>query len=245
MQGKHYVIIAIVALAAFAGGFFVANRLNRAETDRIRTEIDSLKAATNQQADQSKSLALSDEEIAAKLAEAERNASDFQFQKSLGIALYRYGAMKQDAAVIEKALPVLERANGLQPNEVDVLTALGNAHFDIGYFRKENEPFIKSREYYARAMNLRPKDVELQTDIALTYFLQQPPDLERASAEFERSLALDPKHEKTLQFYAKALAKQEKREKAKDLIERLKAVNPQNPSIAELTSLLKSGANNE
>jgi hypothetical protein len=58
---------------------------------------------------------LSDEEIDAKIAEADSNPENLQFQKGLGVALYRYGAMRQDVAVIDKALKILERAHQLDP----------------------------------------------------------------------------------------------------------------------------------
>jgi tetratricopeptide (TPR) repeat protein len=80
--------------------------------------------------------------------------------------------------------------------------------------------------------------VELITDLALTYYLQQPPDLEKAASQFERSLAKDPKHEKTLQFYIQTLIKQNKKEKASEELARLREANPKNPSLAELTELV-------
>jgi tetratricopeptide (TPR) repeat protein len=241
MRSKHYIIIALVGLAAFVGGFLLANTLNRSEIDQMRAEVESKRANANTQNESQAGLNLTAAEIDAKLAESDANPQNFNFQKGLGIALYRYGAMKQDVSIIEKAIKPLERANQIDASDNDVLVALGNSYFDIGYFKKENEPFQKSREYYSKALNSRPKDVELRTDLGLTYFLLQPQDLERAAAEFERSLADDPNHEKTLQFYAQTLVKQGNLSKANEIIERLKNVNPQSPSLAELAELINSG----
>ncbi len=238
MQAKHYLATALVALLTFVGGFLLANSLNRAETERMRSEIEKSAQKTASQGD----LELTETEIDSKVAEADARPQDLLFQKNLGIALYRYGAMKQDVGTIEKAIKLLERANKLNPNDVDILIALGNAHFDIGYFNKVNNSLEKARSYYDAAVKIRPQDVELRTDLGLTYFLQQPSDLEKASSEFDRALAINPEHEKTLQFYIQTLAKQNNAAKASELIERLRKANPQNPALPELASIVNSAA---
>jgi len=238
MQAKHYLISALVGVAAFVGGFQLANNLNRSETERLRSQLEAAKSSGGQ--DSKSDTSLSDDEINAKIAEAEDNAQNFPFQKGLGLALYRYGAMKQDASLIERSILILERANKLDPKDTDVLTGLGNAHFDIGYYKKDNEAFSRSRTFYETALKERPDDAELITDIALTYYLKQPSDLERAAVEFERSLAKNPKSEKTLRFYIQTLVKQNKHEKAGEQLAKLREINPQNSSIAELASLINN-----
>jgi len=238
MQGKHFLITALVGLAAFVGGFLLANNLNRSETNRLRSEIETSKNTAPATSGSQTGVLLSDEEIDAKIAEADSNPENLQFQKGLGVALYRYGAMRQDVAVIDKALKILERAHQLDPKDPELLTTLGNAHFDIGYFGKDNDAFARARGFYEAALTSRPDNVELITDLALTYYLQQPPDLEKAASQFERSLAKDPKHEKTLQFYIQTLIKQNKKEKASEELARLREANPKNPSLAELTELV-------
>ncbi|MGH9949578.1 MAG: tetratricopeptide repeat protein [Pyrinomonadaceae bacterium] len=240
MTTKHYLIIALVGLVTFVAGFLVANRINRSEFDKIRGELENIKSQTQPQNAQQTASDLTSAEIDTKIAEADASPQNFNFQKGLGIALYRYGASKEDVSIIEKSIKLLERANSIDASDNDVLVALGNSHFDIGYFKKQNEAFVKGREYYEKVVNARPQDVELQTDLGLTYLLVQPPDLEKAASEFERSLAVDPKHEKTLQYYAQTLAKQGNTAKANEVIERLRAVNPQNPTIGELTALVNA-----
>lgn len=238
MQAKHYLITAIVGLLAFVGGFLLANSLNRAETERMRLEIEKSAQKTASQGD----LELTETEINAKIGEADAKPQDVQFQKNLGTALYRYGAMKQNVGIIEKAIILLERAHKLDSNDIDVLTALGNANFDVGYFNKVNDSFERARNYYEAALKIRPQDVELRTDLGLTYFLRQPPDLANAAIQFESSLAINPQHEKTLQFYIQTLAKQNNTAKANELIERLRKANPQNPALPELASIVNSTA---
>ena len=186
---------------------------------------------TNQTSD-SEQLNLSNEEIDSKLAEAEQNAGNFAFQKSLGLGLYRYGAIKQDKTIIEKALPVLVRANSLDPNDFDVIVGLGNTYYDIGYYGKDTSNYLKAREFYAKALAKRPDDIEVRTDLGLTYFLQDPPDYSAAIAEFDKSLAINPKHEKSLSFAALAL-KNQKKDPAK-YSDVLRTVNPKSPTLREI-----------
>ncbi len=221
----------IAGIVCFVAGFSFANYLNRSELSGLRGENERLK--TSQSSDPSQ-VDLSDEEIEAKLAEANQNSGNFAFQKSLGLGLYRYGAIKQDKAIIEKALPVLIRAYGLDASDYDVIVGLGNTYYDIGYFGKDNPSFERSREFYSKALAKRPDDIEVRTDLGLTYFLQEPPDYPTAIAEFEKSLAIDPKHEKTLSFAALAMKNQSKEPAKYSSV--LRTVNPNSPTLREIES---------
>ena len=233
MQTRHYLITIFVGILGIAGGFLLANKLNRSEFERMRAESEAARTSGNSQAE------LSTEEIDQKLREAIQSPDDLQFQKRLGISLYRFGTMKREAATIEKALEPLKRANELDPSDNEVISTLGNAYFDIGYFKKDNASLSKSREYYEPLFKARPDDVETRTDLGLTYFLTDPPELEEAAKNFEMSLGTDPKHEKTLQFYIQTLAKLNRSDKAKTVLATLKEVNPRNPAITELAAFVE------
>jgi tetratricopeptide (TPR) repeat protein len=229
MRSSAVWIAIIAGIVCFVAGFSFANYLNRSELSDLRGENERLK--TSQGSDSSQ-LNLTNEEIEQKLAEAQQNSTNFAYQKSLGLGLYRYGAIKQDKAIIEKALPVLIRAYGLDENDYDVIVGLGNAYYDIGYFGKDNGSFERSRQFYNRALAKRPDDIEVRTDLGLTYFLQDPPDYNTAIAEFEKSLAINPKHEKTLSFAALAMKNQNK--DAAKYSDVLRSINPSSPTLREI-----------
>jgi len=234
MQSKHILITVLVGILGLAVGFMLANKLNRAEFERLRPAGDAANTSTNSRSDAD----LSDEEINAKLEEAAASPDDLKFQKGLGVSLYRFGTMKRDAELIEKALIPLNRANALDPKDNEIISILGNAYFDLGYFKTDNASLERSRPYYEDLLNKRPDDVETRTDLGLSYFLTDPPDLEHAAREFELALAKDPKHEKALQFYIQTLAKQNKKEKARQELAKLRAANPKNPALTELEAFL-------
>ena len=66
---------------------------------------------------------------------------------------------------------------------------LGNLYFDA-------ERYDDAIKWYGEALKLSPKDVNVSTDLGVSYYYSNLPD--KALAQFDQSLALDPKHAKTL-----------------------------------------------
>jgi len=66
---------------------------------------------------------------------------------------------------------------------------LGNLYFDA-------ERFDDAIKWYEEAVKLAPNDVNLHTDLGVSYYYVNQPD--KALEQFSRSLQLDPKHAKTL-----------------------------------------------
>ncbi|HEX6125346.1 MAG TPA: tetratricopeptide repeat protein [Pyrinomonadaceae bacterium] len=236
MNPKSLSIVILSAAIGLIGGFILANSMNRGELTALRSENEQLKKLATSQPDANSSL--TEEELKTAIDRADQSPTDAAIQRNVGVAIYRYGAMKEDVRLLQQAIRILDRALELKPDDYDVVLTLGNAHFDIGYFSKDNQSLERAREFYSKALSKKPDDVNVRTDVGLTYFLETPPDLERSVIEFRRSLALDPKHEKTLQFITQALARQNKITEASTYLEQLRSVNPRNESISGLASML-------
>lgn len=241
MDKKLIWLSVLAAAVSFIGGFLLANTLNRSELDALRAENGRLKDEQTQPASETD---LTADEIRQKITQADQNPDNFSFQKNLGIALYRYGAMKQNAGLLTDASRILQRANELNPKDYEVLVALGHSFFDIGYINKENENFQKSRGYYEKALNQRPNDVDVRTDYGLSFFLENPPNNEKAIAEFQKSLVENPKHEKTLQFLIQAYLKTGKKQEAENYLAMLKQINPNAPTLSEIEAQTAQTNNN-
>ena len=237
VQGRTTVIAIIAAVVGLIAGFLLANSINRSQLTSLRAENETLKKERQTPVDPS-AATLSAEEIRSTIKRADDNPSDYQTQRNVGIAMYRYAATKQDTELFADAIRLLTRAHELRPEDHDVTVALANAYFDVGYFSKDNAAFDRSRQYYEKALVIRPRNTDVIVDVGLSYFLQNPPDYERSVAQFRRGLAVDPKHEKTLQYIVQALIKQNKGTEAATYLQQLRQVNPRNESIAESTSLL-------
>lgn len=234
MNVRIVIVGIIAALAGATGGFVLANNLNRATINALKAQLDNRQSGSQSNAPGQGDLGVSDEEIKAKIAEADANPTDAAFQKNLGRGLYRFAAMKRDVALVEEAKRILERAISLDPKDFDVLVDLGNANFDIGFFKKDPAAFKKAREHYQAAITLKPDDANVLTEYALTYYLDEPADLKKTIVEFEKALKQDPKQERALQFLTSTYIRQGDFTNATRTIELLKATNPKNDSIVNL-----------
>jgi len=78
-----------------------------------------------------------------------------------------------------------------QQNPTDAVTRvqLGNMYFDSGRYPE-------AAQWYDQALKLLPKDVNVSTDLGISYYYMN--DADKALAQFQRSLEIDPKHTKTL-----------------------------------------------
>jgi tetratricopeptide (TPR) repeat protein len=235
---NNLLIVIVAALAGIVAGFLLANTMNRKELTTLRAENESLKGGRSDASGQNAKGTLTEQEIASTLARADEHPDDFQTQRNVGIAIYRYAAMKQDSGLIGRSIEVLDRALALEPDDYDVILSLGHANFDVGYFDKNNDALRRARTLYEKALILKPNDPDVRTDLGLTYFLETPPAFESSVAEFRKSLASNPKHEKTLKFIVQALAKQNNIAEASEYLDRLRSVNPKNEAITELASMI-------
>jgi len=232
---KNTLLLVIIALfAGFVGGFWLANSINRSA---INTAAPKMTAASNSNSSQNREEPdLTDDEINAKIAEADKNASNFAFQKDLGTALYRYATMKQDLKLLVESARILNRANSLKAKDIDVLTALGHAHFDIGFAKKDAVEYQKAREIYTDALEVKPGDPDISTDLGLTWFLQEPPSYEKAAAQLQKVIDANPKHTRSMQFLVRVLLKQNKLLDAEKTLDKLKSIDPSYNAIPELNS---------
>ena len=231
MNRKSLWISIIAVIISFAGGFILANALNRNEMDDLRAENSRLKTDSSGLEGAESEASLSESEIRQRIMEAEQNPDNFSFQKNFGLALYRYAVIKQDDKMLAEVEKILNRAYHLNEKDYDVLVALGNLQFDFGYFKKSADGFVKAREFYTKALDQNPNDVDVRTDLGLTYFLANPPQLDKAVGEFKTSLGINPKHEKTLQFITQSYIKSGNTPEAEIYLARLKEINPNTPNL--------------
>ena len=166
------------------------------------------------------SAASSSPQAQAAMERADRNLKDFDAQREAAATFYQLGAY-------DKAALYLERALKLRPEDVDTLTAIGNVKYDRG-------DYLGAASFYERSLALKPDDPDVRTDLGNTFFQRQPPDYDRAIAEYRRSIAVDPRHEKSWQNIAAAAIQKRDKTTARQAVERLAAINPQNPALASL-----------
>jgi tetratricopeptide (TPR) repeat protein len=245
MRNRTLAFVIVAVIGGFIGGFWFANSINRSAIGPAAPVSTANKPSANTAVPGGEEPDLSEAEIRAKIGEADKNADNFTFQKELGIALYHYAAIKQEPGLLPDAARILARANSLNANDFDVLVAYGNARFDIGFQKKSTEEFQAARDIYTKALKIKPGDLDVQTDLGLTYYFQQPPAYDRAQAELQKVLTADPRHDRSLQYLVRTLIKQNKLADADAALSRLRSIVPASDVISELTTQLnsaKSGA---
>lgn len=246
MNRKVFWLSLIAVIISFAGGFLLANALNRRDIDGLTAEVGRLKSAPPPAEEKNNSNALSDQEIQQKIAEADKNPSDLEVQKNLAVALYRYSTITQQTKWLPDIARLLRRVVEKNPKDYNSLVSLGDIYFDLAQnAAHSNSPEVKadadknieqSRDFYKRVLAINPNDSQLLTDLGATYLLADPPENEKAIIEFQKSLQISPKNEKTLEYVAKALINTGKIDEAKKYFDNLKQINPNNESLPDLES---------
>ena len=100
------------------------------------------------------------------------------------------GSEGSRAAPLDQAqVDALTSVAGRDPKNPQPRVQLGNLYFDA-------ERYDDSIKWYTEALKLAPNDVNVSTDLGVSFYYSNQPD--KALTQFDRSLKLDPKHAKTL-----------------------------------------------
>ncbi|MDQ1524686.1 MAG: hypothetical protein QOE47_2610 [Pyrinomonadaceae bacterium] len=186
-------------------------------------DIKSAAAAANSNPN---GVAATDKEAQDAMASADSKPKDFDLQMNAAATFYKLKAF-------DKAALYLQRAVDLKPKDFDALSAMGNTKYDAG-------DFAAAATFYERALAVQPQNAEVQTDLGNTYFQRQPPDFRRAIEEYRKTLKLNPRHEKALQNIAAAALQLGDKAAAREAVQQLTAVNPNNQYLEGLRSNLDS-----
>lgn len=238
MRTKHYIITGIALLLGFAGGFLLANSLNRAKIDALESGQKQASKGTKS-ADDILNADLADSEINGKLAEAGKDSGNFPLQKGLGLALYQFAALKQDEKRLDDVEVLLERAHSLNPDDYEVLVAFGNIKFDLAKLKKDASRARQAREIFADALKKNPKDVRVLNSLASTYLQTDDPDPEKAIAILDKALNVDRQNEMAVMNLARAYLADGNTSKAREYVSKLKEINTANPEIARLEGRIR------
>jgi tetratricopeptide (TPR) repeat protein len=159
------------------------------------------------------------EEAGITIRQAKNEPENFDAQLQAAEIYYQVGGYEQ-------AIGFLQRANQLRPGSDEVMVALGNIDFVSGRYEE-------AEQWFTAVLDKHPNDINIRTNLGMTFLFREQPDLERALIEFRRSLKINPRHEPTLQNMALALARKGDRAQAQLMLARLERVNPQNAALVD------------
>jgi len=158
-------------------------------------------------------------EVAAAIEKAKAKPQDYEAQMTAADLYYQIERF-------DDAAKFYEIAAKLKPSESEPMIKAGNAYFDA-------DKFEQAEKWYEMALQKEPKNVDVRTDLGLTFFLREPKDIERAIKEYNTVLSIKPEHEVALQNLALAYTEKGDRSNFQSTLERLKKVNPNNPVVTK------------
>lgn len=247
---KHNLLYSIIGLLlGFIIGFIFANQTNRGPTGQPRPVDAQARSAPPQPGQTGARNAEGDApnspteaEIRDAIAKADARAEDVALQRNFGMVLYRYANQTRNATLLPDVARMLKRAYDANPKDRELAVSLGNVLFDIG---QATDParFTEAREYYSKALEIKADDANVRTDLGLTYYYGEPSDPQRAIAEYRKSLAIDARHEPTLQNLAAALMTVGRTDEAQKTIDQLSSLNPSNPALSDLRAQMALSRN--
>lgn len=242
MNIRSALITGIAVILSFIAGFIVANSINRKEIESLKGEVTRAVSSKDEDQRGKDDSVLTDDEIKQKIAQADSQPANIEFQKNLAIALYSYSSSKREIKWLPDVSRLLERVIEKEPKDLNTLISLGNINFDLGQKDKNSHNFEKARGFYNRALEVKQDNVEVIADLGLTYIFCSPAEPENAVTELRKALKLNPVHEKSLAGMVKALALSNKPQEAGMWLAKLKEVNPSNELIPELSAEIANPA---
>lgn len=133
-----------------------------------------------------------------------------------------------DEAQVQALRNVVDR----DPKNAVARAQLGNLYYDAGRYSD-------AITWYAESLALNPADVNVSTDLGVSYYYSNQPD--QALKQLDHSLQIDPKHTKTLlnMGVVRAFGKQDLKG-AMDVWRRLVEIAPESPEGRQAKQALES-----
>lgn len=220
-MNKENALFGIVGLLlGLIVGFMGANYINRNAVQPGTAAVNPLGLPQDHPAVPGQPGAASMQDVQAALDAANNEPENFDAQ--IKAADLHYQIQRYD-----EAIKYYTQANKLQPENYQVLVNLGNANFDA-------TKFTEAEKWYAAALERKKDDVNVRTDMGLTFIFRDPPDYDRAVEEFRRSLEVNPAHPQTLQNLVVAYTKKGDAANANATLAKLEAADPGNQAIPKL-----------
>jgi tetratricopeptide (TPR) repeat protein len=98
------------------------------------------------------------------------------------------GAVMNPAEFVQQEA-ALKAATAANPKALEALVRLGNLYYD-------NQKWAAAVDYYGRALEIDPRNVNVRTDRGTAFWNENQPDA--AISEFKKSLEVEPNHAQTL-----------------------------------------------
>ena len=230
MQKNSILFGTVGLIVGLAIGFIAANSINRSAVSQPDLASVSPNNTTSVLDHGVKDAPITQQngalaDVQTKLDKANNEPNNFAAQMQAGDMYAQIG--KSDEAV-----QFYEKGVVMNPKNAEANRVLANAYFDT-------KQFEKAEKHYAIVLELDAKDVDARTDLATTFAERANPDLDRAVAEFRKSLEINPKHEPTLYNLAVVYSRRGDTENAQKLFAQLEQINASSQYVSKLKQFLQ------
>lgn len=230
---RDNVLFGIVGLlVGLIVGFLAANNINRSAISQPNAAQMQTAATAPFAGQQTQTVDIKEQipsgkplpEVAEKIDKAKNEPNNLDAQIEAGNLYVKIKSF-------DRAQEFYTRAAQLNPIDYEKIVAVGNGFFDSGNFDK-------AEKWYEQALAKKPDDVNVRTDLGITFVERANPDLDRAIKEFQTSLQSNPKHEQTLYNLGIAYFKKGNFDEAQKVLSRLETVNPRGQLSARLRQII-------
>ena len=203
-------------------GFTVANSINRSAVNQTAQTVTNPQIPNQTTADiKPQQQAAMIPQIAEILDKAEKEPTNFDAQ-------IKAADMHAQIQRFDKASEYYERASKAKPTDYDTIVKAANAYFDA-------KNYESAEKWYLLALEKNVDDVNVRTDLGITFIERANPDLDRAIKEFQTALEKNAKSEPTLYNLGIAYYKKGNADELQKVIQKLDEINPN----SELAKRLK------
>jgi tetratricopeptide (TPR) repeat protein len=143
------------------------------------------------------------------------------------------GAAARDEQQLKAAADAAARAAKDAPDNFDAQIKAAEAYMELGGFED-------AAAFLARATALRPDDLNVRSELAVTYFMATPPQRDKAIAELRRNLESDPGHVPSLHNLTRMLLETKRIDEAEVTLEKLEQAKPDYESLPQLRAEVES-----
>jgi len=224
-MGKYFLVGAGCLVAGFFIGFFVSNNINR------NAALQSNPAPPNASFQNQQPVASVKEHDGAMISDVSETLEKAKKEPENFDAQIKAGSMYAQNQRADKAVEFYNAAAALKPTEFEKIVELGNAFFDI-------REFERAQTFYEQALEKKTDDINLRTDLGITFVERKTPDYDRAVKIFESSIKQNPKHEPTIYYLAVANFKKGDTAAAQKYLSQLEQINPNSQLVGRLKQTL-------
>ncbi|HEY2861007.1 MAG TPA: FG-GAP-like repeat-containing protein [Terracidiphilus sp.] len=172
--------------------------------------------------------------LAAEAGNADEAIQDFEQSISIHpgyfTAYLNLGNVYRRERAFDKAQESLSRALSIRPDDPEV-------HYSLGMLSAQQNDFERAAQYLEQAIALRPDYPEALNNLGVVYARRQ--DYTRAEAEFLTGIELAPAFDQSYLNLARLYVTQSNTQKARDVLQKLLVLQPDNANARRAMELLK------